>query len=157
VPAAERGAAEEGFAIQRTFFTLEGKVANLKAVPQGATLVAVIVGKASNASGRHQALVSDLLPAGFEIENPRLAGSRMVADMPWLPPLSPTRYADALDDRFVAALDIDGEERGFALAYLVRAVTPGQYRLPAVAVEDMYAPAFRGRAALGTVVVAPVN
>ena len=77
--------------------------------------------------------------------------------MPWLPPLSPTRYADALDDRFVAALDIDGEERGFALAYLVRAVTPGQYRLPGVAVEDMYAPAFRGRAALGTVVVAPVN
>lgn len=157
VPAAERAASAEGFSIQRTFFTLEGKVANLKAVPQGATLVAVIVGKAGAASGRHQALVADLLPAGFEIENPRLAGSRMVADMQWLPSLSPTRYADALDDRFVVALDIDGEERGFALAYLVRAVTPGTYRLPAVAVEDMYAPQFRGRAAMGSVVVAPVN
>ena len=63
----------------------------------------------------------------------------------------------AAHDRFVAALDIDGEARGFALAYLVRAVTPGQYRLPAVAVEDMYAPQFRGRAAMGSVVVAPVN
>ena len=81
----------------------------------------------------------------------------LVADMQGLPALSPTRYADALDDRFVAALDIDGEARGFALAYLVRAVTPGQYRLPAVAVEDMYAPQFRGRAAMGSVVVAPVN
>ncbi len=32
-----------------------------------------------------------------------------------------------------------------ALAYMVRAVTPGSYTVPAVQVEDMYAPEVRGR------------
>jgi uncharacterized protein YfaS (alpha-2-macroglobulin family) len=39
------------------------------------------------------------------------------------------------------------------LAYLVRAVTPGVYRQPAVYVEDMYKPWQFGRGAMGTVKV----
>jgi uncharacterized protein YfaS (alpha-2-macroglobulin family) len=157
VPEQDLPAESNGFAVQRSFFTPDGEAANLKAVPQGAVLVAVVVGKASDTDERHQALVVDMLPAGFEIENPRLAGSRMVNEMPWLPKLSLTSYTDALDDRFVAALDVVGDQRDFAVAYLVRAVTPGQYRVPAVAVEDMYAPELRARGAMGTVTIAPVN
>ncbi|HEX9646325.1 MAG TPA: hypothetical protein VGB88_02425, partial [Alphaproteobacteria bacterium] len=44
-------------------------------------------------------------------------------------------------DRFIAAFDRSAEdERSFALAYMVRAVTPGRYVHPAAQVEDMYRP-----------------
>jgi uncharacterized protein YfaS (alpha-2-macroglobulin family) len=64
-------------------------------------------------------------------------------------------YSDALDDRFVAALDLGGDERGFRLAYLARAVNPGSYRLPPPEVEDMYKPRYRGRGKAGWLQVAP--
>jgi uncharacterized protein YfaS (alpha-2-macroglobulin family) len=64
---------------------------------------------------------------------------------------------DGLDDRFVAALDLLGEEREFRLAYLVRAVTPGTYRLPPTEVEDMYSPRYRARGDSGTLVVVPAR
>jgi uncharacterized protein YfaS (alpha-2-macroglobulin family) len=44
------------------------------------------------------------------------------------------------DPTLAAALDLDQDHRRFALAYRVRAVTPGDYRLPAVVLEDMYKP-----------------
>ena len=65
-----------------------------------------------------------------------------------------TRYSEFRDDRFVAALDIGPDDkRNFTLAYLVRAVTSGLYRQPAVYVEDMYKPWQFGRGAMGTIKV----
>jgi len=52
-----------------------------------------------------------------------------------------------------AALDLDSSQRQFNVAYLVRAITPGDYRLPAVFVEDMYKPWLFGRAKVGAVKV----
>ena len=46
---------------------------------------------------------------------------------------------------------------GFALAYVVRAVTPGEFALPAVQVEDMYAPRIFARTAEGSVTVQSGN
>ena len=71
-----------------------------------------------------------------------------------MPKLNETLHTEFRDDRFVAALDIDaGAKRTFILAYLVRAVTPGVYRQPAVYVEDMYKPWQFGRGAMGAVKV----
>ena len=58
-------------------------------------------------------------------------------------------------DYVVAALDLGGDERGFRLAYLARAVNPGSYRLPPPEVEDMYKPRYRGRGQAGWLQVAP--
>ena len=41
----------------------------------------------------------------------------------------------------------------FRLAYLVRAVTPGTFRVPAFYVEDMYDPAIQARGAMGRMTV----
>ena len=40
-------------------------------------------------------------------------------------------------------------------AYIVRAVTPGTFALPAVHVSDMYAPRVYARSAMGSVTIAP--
>jgi uncharacterized protein YfaS (alpha-2-macroglobulin family) len=41
------------------------------------------------------------------------------------------------------------------LAYVVRAVTPGEFKYPALDVEDMYEPETNGRTAMGKLVVTP--
>ena len=62
----------EGFTIKRTIYTLDGEEADLTKVKQNDLMVVVLTGKVG---GRvyHQALMIDLLPAGFEVENARLA------------------------------------------------------------------------------------
>lgn len=47
--------------------------------------------------------------------------------------------AEARDDRFVAAVDVRGRKR-FTLAYVVRAITPGEFVMPGAVIEDMYRP-----------------
>ena len=42
-----------------------------------------------------------------------------------------------------------------SLAYVVRAVTPGEFTYPALVVEDMYDPETAGRTAIGRLSVVP--
>lgn len=153
IPAKDQPAEKQGFEITRVFYTLKGERADLGKVRQSDVLVAVI--KVSAAAARpHQALIVDLLPAGFEIENPRL-DRRDPEQMKWLPELARPRATEPRDDRFVAALDVWSNKRDYYLAYVVRAVTPGMFRLPAAYVEDMYAPALFGRDAMSKVTILP--
>jgi hypothetical protein len=157
VPRDELPAERKGFVIIRGYYTLDGKRADLSEVRQGDTLVAVINGEATTRLD-HQALVVDLLPAGFEIENSRLEGGRGTDEMRWLPELSKTRNVELRDDRFVAALDLDSwGKREFTLAYVVRAVSPGEFKAPAVYVEDMYKPSYFARSRMGEVTILPVE
>ena len=97
-------------------------------------------------------LVTDLLPAGFEIDNPKLVKSADLAAFEWLPETADVAHTEFRDDRFVAALNRTGnDERDFTLAYVVRAVSPGRYAHPAAQVEDMYRPHLEARTAAGTI------
>ena len=150
IPEADQPAASEGITVTRQWYTLDGKPLPPGPVKAGTTLVAVIGGEI--AAGEYvQGLVVDLLPAGFEIENTALGPNRSPAELPWLPELSEPDHVELRDDRYVAALDLDSDTRRFTLAYLVRAVTPGEFRVPAVLAEDMYRPQVRGRGAMGRV------
>ncbi len=91
------------------------------------------------------------MPAGFEIDNPRLVGSAELANFDWLAEPEAAHF-EFRDDRFVAAFDRNGGG-SFHVAYVVRAVTPGVYAHPAAVVEDMYRPQFNGRTAAGMVEV----
>jgi len=61
---------------------------------------------------------------------------------------------EARSDRFLAAVDWTSD-RSLRLAYVVRAVSPGDFRYPAPAVEDMYRPTHRAVGATGRVIVGP--
>ena len=153
VPVAPQPPAQEGFTLSRRYYNRAGQEVDPARIRQNDLLVAVITGEALGRE-EQQALVVDLLPAGLEIENARLAHNASTTEIAWLPELTETLHTEIRDDRFVAALDIDaGDQRKFTLAYLVRAVTPGVYRQPAVYVEDMYKPWQFGRGAMGMVKV----
>ena len=96
-----------------------------------------------------EALLTDLLPAGLEIENFNLGDAKQWAgivvdgiDISERDDAAEVRHEEFRDDRYVAALKLDG---GTArVFYLVRAVTPGTYTVPPSLVEDMYRPQLRG-------------
>lgn len=153
VPTTVQPPAQEGFTITRRYYTRSGEPLDPQQIKQHDLVVAVISGEAQG-SGKRQALVVDLLPAGLEIENARLGHSSAAHEIAWLPQLSETLHTEIRDDRLVAALDLDtSAKRSFTLAYLLRAVTPGTYQQPAVYVEDMYQPWQFARGAMGVVQV----
>jgi uncharacterized protein YfaS (alpha-2-macroglobulin family) len=147
-PADPLPAGGEGFTIERAYYTLDGEPANVSEARQNDRFVVVLRIVEENA-WPSRVLVTDLLPAGFEIDNPRLVGSADLAGFEWLPETDAV-HTEFRDDRFVAAFDRDGDSgRQITLAYVVRAVTPGVFAHPAASVEDMYRPELSARTALG--------
>jgi alpha-2-macroglobulin len=154
----------KGFTIVRSYYTLDGKPVDLASasggtgeVTQNDRFIAVVKVEGQDAGGR--VLLVDRLPAGFEIENPRLLESGDVSSLAWLKTTVRPQHSEFRDDRFVAAFDFSGSnaKRGVnepavsaTVAYMVRAVTPGSYVHPAATVEDMYRPERHARTAAGT-------
>ncbi len=153
VPAADLPAESRGYAVSREVFRPDGTAADLNKVRQTDLFVVVLKGTRTDASEPAQALVVDLLPAGFEIETATVSKGRSATDYSWLPELTDATYTEQRDDRFIAALDLKNGTRDFTLAYIVRAVTPGEFKYPALVAEDMYEPETAGRTAIGKLTV----
>ncbi|MCX8999358.1 alpha-2-macroglobulin family protein [Rhizobiaceae bacterium BDR2-2] len=146
----------QGYTIERSWYTLDGEETDIgAAVQNGRYLVQITVTPQSDRAQR--ILVTDLLPAGFEIDNPRIVGSADLAHFDWLPEVE-AAHTEFRSDRFVAAFDRnEGASDEITLAYVVRAVTPGTYALPAASVEDMYRPESTARTATGMTTVRPAQ
>ena len=136
-----------GFEIQRVYYDLDGNEANITEARQNQRYVVVLTVNQLN-DWPSRIVVNDLLPAGFEIDNPSLVDSASLANFPWLSQTE-AAHLEFRDDRFIAAFNRDQGPASFRLAYVVRAVTPGTYALPAASVEDMYRPEFSARTATG--------
>ena len=147
-PAQPLPAGGDGFTIERTYYTLDGAEANVTEVTQNERYVVVLKVNES-ADWESRILVSDLLPAGFEIDNPGLVNSANLSNFPWLEQTE-AAHLEFRNDRFIAAFNRSGDSgRDIMLAYVVRAVTPGVYAHPAASVEDMYRPQFSARTSTG--------
>lgn len=147
-PARPLPAGGDGFEIGRTYYTLDGTEANVTEARQNERYVAVLRVRNLN-DWPTRMLVTDLLPAGFEIDNPGLVSSADLSSFGWLPQTN-AAHLEFRDDRFVAAFEPGSSSEGeVTLAYVVRAVTPGVYAHPAASVEDMYRPQYSARTATG--------
>jgi len=154
-PAQPLPAGGNGFEIERSYFTLDGEAVNVSEVVQNERYLVVLRFTEEN-SWPSQVVMTDLLPAGFEIDNPRLVGSAELANFEWLGETS-AAHVEFRYDRFTAAFDRNADSaREQVAAYVVRAVTPGVYTHPAAIVEDMYRPQFSARTATSAMeVLAP--
>ncbi|WP_421089091.1 alpha-2-macroglobulin family protein [Pseudochrobactrum sp. MP213Fo] len=138
----------DGFTIARSYYTMDGAETNVSQAQQNERYVVVLkVSETNNWDSR--VLVTDLLPAGFEIDNPRIVNSADLSNFGWLGETA-VAHSEFRSDRFVAAFNSSGgNAREYTVAYIVRAVTPGVYAHPAPFVEDMYRPQFFARGAAG--------
>ena len=151
-------ATSQKVSVTKTYHTLSGRRASLGQVAQGDQFVVVI--KIDPEENRTNPLiVADLLPAGFEIETIlRPADGRRSGDdgaFAWAGKIDRARTAQARDDRYVAAIDVRSND--VTLAYLVRAVTPGDFVVPGVTVEDMYRPQVQARSGATRLVIQPAS
>ena len=151
VPDADPGAGGNGYAIARRYFTLDGQPADPDGVAVGTRLVAVLDITPFN-TGEARLMVTDPLPAGFEIDNPNLISSGSVPALAALGATAEVAHSEFRQDRFLAAID-RRDAAPFRLAYVVRAISPGTFHHPAASVEDMYRPDFRARGAAGQTTV----
>lgn len=151
-PVEPPAAGGEGFTIKRTYYTLNGEEANITEAAQNERYV-VVLEVTEEAEWPAQLMITDLLPAGLEIDNPSLVDSAALTNFEWLAQTD-TAHLEFRNDRFVAAVSrSEGDNSPILLAYVVRAVTPGSYALPAASVEDMYRPQLSARTAAGAMVV----
>ena len=137
----------EAIYIERSLFTTSGKPASGREFNAGDMMIVRL--RVQSRQPMNDGLVVDRIPAGFEVENLNLSqgpeGGEFsvegtnIAQANADPRIRHTEYRD---DRFVAAAKLSRDK--LELFYLVRAVTPGRYVVPAPFAEDMYRPELRG-------------
>ncbi|TGD67827.1 alpha-2-macroglobulin family protein [Tabrizicola sp. WMC-M-20] len=141
-----------GYTITRSYYTLAGEPATVEALHTGDRLVTVLE-VTPFGTGEARLMVSDPLPAGFEIDNPNLISGGQLANLDWLNLEGDVAHSEFRQDRFLTAVDRTNAD-SFRLGYIVRAISPGTFHHPAAAVEDMYRPTFRARSATGRITIA---
>ena len=156
-PVVPEPAASNGFKIERSYFTLDGKPADIGKAKQNDRFAVVLKVTEPKPEYAH-VMVSDYLPAGLEIDNPHLVSSGDSGTLDWIEDGQEPVNAEFRDDHFSAAVDRASDSKAvFTVAYVARAVTPGKYVLPQAYVEDMYNPSRYGRTGTGSVEVRPAK
>lgn len=146
-----RNAPEPDFSqlkVERKWYGTDGKEWTPKPLKEGEALIVGLTVTAD--TSMPDALITDLLPAGLEIENFNLSDEKQWAgvvvngiEITDRASAADVQHEEYRDDRYIAALKLSagGKARVF---YLARAVTPGTYTVPPPLVEDMYRPQLRG-------------
>jgi uncharacterized protein YfaS (alpha-2-macroglobulin family) len=151
VPVVAPDAGGYGYAIKRDYYTLQGAPVDGPFATGERRVVVLTIQPFEEVGAR--LIVDDALPAGLEIDNPNLLRAGDIRALDWLK-LAETETAQFRAERFVAAVDHRGDAP-FQLAYVVRAISPGDYHHPAALVQDMYRPEYRAVTATGRVTVTP--
>lgn len=125
---------DKGIKVRRRFLNREGKVQSLDSIKQGDLIVVELKMKALNKILKN-VVITDLLPMGLEIENFRLSTS---ASLPWVRSDIKADHVDLRDDRINIFLTVPTQEKTYY--YTTRAVTVGNFVVPAVRAEAMYDP-----------------
>ena len=120
--------------VRRYFATRDGKPVAQGTFKQNDLVMVVIALQSSPAAGEvKNVAITDLLPAGLEIENPRLGVQR---EVPGLPAVAQPDYLDVRDDRLNLFTTATPQVKLFV--YLARAVSKGTFRLGPVSADAMY-------------------
>jgi uncharacterized protein YfaS (alpha-2-macroglobulin family) len=129
----------DGLQVERAFLTRDGAPINVDQIEQGDLIV--LQTKIQSEAGRlDNVVIQNLLPSGFEVENPRL---KTTETLTWATGNSiEPEYLDIRDDRILVFTDIP-DAKWYNYYSLLRAVNPGVFVLPPVQAEAMYSPNIR--------------
>lgn len=119
--------------VRKRFYDRSGNPISGNTFRQNDLIVIGISLEKSYSTDIENVVITDLLPAGFEIENPR---TKEIPGMDWIKDgLTPTAL-DVRDDRIHFFVDLTRPRQTYF--YAVRAVSPGQYKMGPVAADAMY-------------------
>lgn len=119
--------------VRKTFYSRNGQVINQLNFKQNDLVVIKLSLLGLTKNEIENVVITDMLPAGFEIENPRISTS---PDMPWITNQSYPQYQDFRDDRVNLFASATTSQQDFY--YIVRCVTKGVFQMGPVSADAMY-------------------
>ncbi|MDJ0365118.1 MG2 domain-containing protein [Hymenobacter sp. H14-R3] len=133
--------------VRRQFLTRTGQPVGAAGIRQNDLVVVKLTIQAADAAGEvKNVAITDLLPAGLEIENPRLGVTREIA---FVANADQPDYLDVRDDRLNIFTTVTTKPKVFY--YLVRAVSKGTFKLGPVSADAMYNAEYHSYNGAGTV------
>lgn len=119
--------------VRRKFFDRYGRVLPEPTFSQNDLVIIQLTLEKSYSGSVDNVVITDMLPAGFEIENPR---TKEIPGMDWIKDASTPTALDVRDDRINLFVDLNGMRQVYY--YAVRAVSPGIYHMGPASAEAMY-------------------
>jgi uncharacterized protein YfaS (alpha-2-macroglobulin family) len=133
--------------VRRQFLTRTGQPVGTASFRQNDLVVVKLTIQAADAAGEvKNVAITDLLPAGLEIENPRLGVTREIG---FVTNAAQPDYLDVRDDRINLFTTATPQPKVFY--YLARAVSKGTFKLGPVSADAMYNAEYHSYNGAGTV------
>ena len=119
--------------VRRNFYDRNGKAISSGSFKQNDLIIIGVTLERSFSTSIENVVITDLLPAGFEIENPR---TKEIPGMDWIKDGATPTALDVRDDRIHFFVDASSNRQTYY--YAVRAVSPGNYKMGPVSADAMY-------------------
>ncbi len=119
--------------VRKTFYDRSGNAISGNTFRQNDMVVVKISLSTTDGSRVDNVVITDMLPAGFEIENPRISE---MAEMRWARDAAVPEHFDVRDDRINLFTTATGSRKDYY--YVVRAVSTGTFRMGPVSADAMY-------------------
>ena len=140
---------DKGIRVRRKYLDENAKPVDLTKVKLGDRIIGVISIDATDQS-LYNVVINDLLPAGFEIEIPRLKTSDRLT---WIPAAGASiDFQDIRDDRLLLFTNLypGGTVNYF---YSIRAICAGNFKIPPISAECMYNPLIASSSSSGALTI----
>lgn len=119
--------------VRRKFYDRYGRAISGNTFKQNDLVIVQLSLEKSYSGSVDNIVLTDLLPAGFEIENPR---TKELPGMEWIKDASSPTAMDVRDDRINLFVDLNNTRQVYY--YAVRAVSPGVYKMGPASADAMY-------------------
>ena len=119
--------------VRKRFYDRYGRQFSSNSFTQNDLVIVALTLENSYSRNIDNIVITDMLPAGFEIENPRTKG---IPGMDWIKNEAAPQYLDVRDDRVNMFVSAGTQSQTFY--YAVRAVSPGTYIMGPVMADAMY-------------------
>jgi uncharacterized protein YfaS (alpha-2-macroglobulin family) len=119
--------------VRKRFFDRYGRAISGNSFKQNELIIVQLTLEKAFSGSVDNVVITDLLPAGFEIENPR---TKEIPGMEWIKDASTPTALDVRDDRINLFVDADYAKQIYY--YAVRAVSPGIFKMGPVSADAMY-------------------
>jgi hypothetical protein len=134
--------------VRRHFYDRYGRTLSENSFTQNDLVIVQITLDKSYSGDVNNIVITDMLPAGFEIENPR---TKEIPGMDWVKDASTSTALDVRDDRINLFVDLTSTRQTYY--YAVRAVSPGTYHIGPVSADAMYNGEYHSYNGAATIVV----
>ena len=119
--------------VRRKFYDRYGRAISGNTFKQNDLVIVQLVLEKSYSGSVENIVLTDLLPAGFEIENPR---TKELPGMEWIKDADIPTAMDVRDDRINLFVNLYSARQEYY--YAVRAVSPGVYKMGPASADAMY-------------------